>query len=59
MTFNDLKIYGLNSVAMAVSFTQVEQIFKIALLSVSIVYTVMKIIELVKKKKNEYKGEDS
>ena len=59
MSINDLKIYGLNSVAMAVSFTQVEQIFKIALLSVSIVYTVMKIIELVKKKKNEYKDEDS
>lgn len=59
MTFNDLKIYGLNSVAMAISFTQVEQIFKIALLSVSIVYTVLKIVELVKNKKNEHKGEDS
>ena len=52
MSFNDLKIYGLNSVAMAVSFTQVEQVFKIALLSVSIVYTVLKIVELIKNKKD-------
>jgi len=50
MNLKDIQLYALNSVAMAVSFTQVEQIFKIALLSVSIVYTVMKIIELVKKK---------
>lgn len=57
MSLNDLKLYSLNSLAMAVSFTQVEQIFKIALLSVSIVYTVMKIIELVKKK-NDGKNND-
>jgi hypothetical protein len=50
MNLKDIQLYALNSIAMAVSFTQVEQIFKIALLSVSIVYTVMKIIELVKKK---------
>ena len=59
MSIKDLELYALNSIAMAISFTQVEQAFKIILLSVSIVYTVMKIIELVKKKKNEYKGEDS
>lgn len=52
MNLKDLELYALNSVAMAVSFTQVEQIFKIALLSVSIVYTVMKIIELIKNKKD-------
>ena len=57
MNLKDLELYALNSVAMAVSFTQVEQIFKIALLSVSIVYTVMKIIELVKKK-NDGKNND-
>lgn len=59
MNLKGLELYALNSVAMAISFTQVEQAFKIALLSVSIIYTVMKIIELAKNKKNEYKGEDS
>ena len=53
MNLKGFELYALNSIAMAVSFTQVEQIFKIALLSVSIVYTVMKIIELVKKKKDD------
>jgi hypothetical protein len=50
MSLNDLKIYGLNSVSMALSFTEIEQGFKIILLCVSIVYTIMKIIELIKKK---------
>lgn len=52
MNIKDIQLYALNSVAMAVSFTQVEQVFKIALLSVSIVYTVLKIVELIKNKKN-------
>lgn len=50
MNLKDIQLYALNSVAMAVSFTQVEQGFKLVLLAVSIVYTVMKIIDLVKKK---------
>jgi hypothetical protein len=52
MSLKDFELYALNSVAMAVSFTQVEQGFKLVLLAVSIVYTVMKIIDLVKKKKD-------
>lgn len=52
MNLKDIQLYALNSVAMAVSFTQVEQVFKLVLLAVSIVYTVMKIIDLVKKKKD-------
>ena len=52
MSINDLKLYALNSIAMALSFTEIEQVFKLVLLSVSIVYTVMKIIELSKNKKN-------
>jgi len=59
MSLNDLKIYGLNSVSMALSFTEIEQGFKIILLCVSIVYTVMKIIELIKKKKNDNKTDNS
>jgi hypothetical protein len=53
MSFNDLKLYGLNSVAMAVSFSNVEATLKILLLCVSIVYTIMKTIQLIKKKNNE------
>lgn len=52
MSFNDLKLYGLNSVAMAVSFTNVENTLKILLLCVSIIYTILKTIELLKNKKN-------
>lgn len=48
MTFDDLKIYGLNSITMAISFSNVESTLKILLLCVSIVYTVMKTIELIK-----------
>jgi len=52
MSLNDLKLYGLNSVAMVVSFSNVEAILKILLLCVSIVYTIMKTIELIKNKKD-------
>jgi hypothetical protein len=52
MSLKDFELYALNSVAMAVSFTQVEQGFKLVLLAVSIVYTIMKIIDLVKNKKD-------
>jgi hypothetical protein len=59
MSLKDFELYALNSVAMAVSFTQVEQGFKLVLLAVSIVYTVMKIIDLVKKKKDDNKADNS
>lgn len=52
MSLNDLKLYGLNSVTMAISFSNVEATLKILLLCVSIVYTIMKTIELIKNKKN-------
>lgn len=52
MSISDLKLYGLNSVAMAISFTNVENTLKILLLCVSIIYTILKTIELLKKKNN-------
>jgi hypothetical protein len=52
MSINDFKIYALNSIAMVVSFSNVEAILKIFLLLVSIVYTIMKTIELLNNKKN-------
>lgn len=53
MSLNDLKLYGLNSIAMAISFSNVEATLKILLLCVSISYTILKTIELLKKKNNE------
>jgi len=53
MSLNDLKLYGLNSLAMAISFSNVESTLKIFLLCVSIIYTIMKTIELMKKKNDE------
>jgi hypothetical protein len=50
MNLNDFKLYALNSVAMVVSFTDVEAMLKIVLLCISIVYTVMKIVEMKNKK---------
>jgi len=53
MSLTDLKIYSLNTLAMAISFTNVENTLKIILLSASIIYTIMKTIELIKNKKNK------
>lgn len=58
MSINDLKLYALNSLAMAISFTNVENTLKIILLLASIIYTIMKTIELIKAK-NDNKGSDS
>lgn len=58
MSINDLKLYALNSLAMAISFTNVENTLKIILLLASIIYTIMKTIELIKAK-NDNKGQDS
>jgi hypothetical protein len=51
MSFNDLKLYTLNSVAMAISFTNVENTLKIVLLLISILYTIIKTVQVVKNKK--------
>jgi hypothetical protein len=51
MNIEDLKLTFLNSSALLVSFSNIEDILKIALLTVSIVYTVLKIIEMRKNKK--------
>ena len=52
MSINDLRIYALNTLTMAISFSNVEATLKILLLCVSIVYTIMKTIELIKNKKD-------
>jgi hypothetical protein len=59
MSLNDLKLYTLNSVAMAISFTNVENTLKIVLLLISILYTIMKTLQLMKNKNNDNKADNS
>ncbi len=51
MNIEDLKLTFLNGGAFLISFSNIEDILKIALLSVSIIYTILKIIDLRKNKK--------
>jgi hypothetical protein len=55
MSMNDLKLYALNTITMAISFTNIENTLKIILLCISILYTILKTFDLLanKKKKNE------
>ena len=50
MSLEDIRLYTLNASVMVVSFTNVERALKILLLCVSIIYTVLKIIEMKSKK---------
>lgn len=50
MSIEDIRLYTLNASAMAVSFTNAERTLKILLLCVSIIYTILKIIEMKSKK---------
>lgn len=47
MNQESLKIYVLNAITLAVSFTNLESFLKIVLLCISIVYTGMKIIDWI------------
>ena len=49
MDMNDIKMGFLNFTAFTVSFTDVEMWLKLTLLTVTIVYTVLKIIKLSEK----------
>jgi hypothetical protein len=50
MNINDLKILGCNACTMGICFTNAEGALKILLLCVSVIYTVLKIIEMKSKK---------
>lgn len=50
MNINDLKIGLINSVAFAISFSNIETYLKITLLVVSIILTILKIIDHFQKK---------
>ena len=53
MSHNDLKLYFFNAIAMALSFSNIENFLKIILLIASIFYTVLKTIETIKKRNDE------
>ena len=53
MTSSDLKIGIVNAVTFILSFSNIEVFLKITLLLFSIVLTALKIIEHLKKDKNE------
>jgi len=48
----DIKLGALNLITFMVSFSNIEQWLKLTLLLASIVYTVMKIINMSKQNKN-------
>jgi len=48
-----MKLYMLNSLALVITFTNVENILKLTLLILSIIYTGVKIYELFNKNTNE------
>ena len=54
MSTEDLKIYALNSVAVVVSFSEIQEILKLVLLIGSIVYTFQRVYANYKEyKKNK------
>lgn len=59
MSNTDLKLYTLNGVTMALSFSNMENTLKIVLLVASIFYTILKTVETLRKKNNDNKGDNS
>lgn len=55
MDFHTLRIYGMNTAAIAVTFTGVDQVVKLILLLATLVFTIVKTIDIVKgwKKKKQ------
>jgi len=53
MNNNDLKLAFINALTFGISFSAVENSLKIILLIASIIYTIQKIIETKKNKKNK------
>jgi uncharacterized membrane protein YesL len=55
MSHSDLKLYILNSTSFILSFSNIENTLKIILLLASIFYTLLKVVETLKGKKNDNK----
>lgn len=58
MSNNDFKLYTLNGVAVALSFSSIEGTLRILLVIASLFYTILKIVETLRKKKDDNKGSD-
>lgn len=58
MSNTDLRLYIVNSVTMALSFSNIENALKILLLVASIFYTLLKTVETLRKKKDDNKGDN-
>lgn len=58
MSNTDLRLYIVNSVTMALSFSNIENALKIVLLVASIFYTLLKTVETLRKKKDDNKGDN-
>jgi hypothetical protein len=58
MSNTDLRLYIVNSVTMALSFSNIESALKIVLLIASIFYTLLKTVETLRKKKDDNKGDN-
>ena len=55
---NDLKLYVLNIFSFAVSLSDIDIAMKFILLSLSIWYTIERLIKLRKENRDESKGKD-
>lgn len=55
MSHDDYKLLVINGATFIMSFTQIEQAFKIILLGFSIMYTLYKIIDLYDERKSRKK----
>ena len=53
MDQSSLKLYFLNLATLYLSFTNLESMLKIILLCVSIIYTIMKIVDWVKERREQ------
>ena len=58
MMLSDLKLYVLNILSFAISFSDIDVAMKFILLSLSIWYTAERLIKLRKENKDEPKGKD-
>ena len=58
MMLSDLKVYLLNILSFAVSFSDLDMVLKFVLLILSIWYTAERLIKLRKENKNEPQGKD-
>ena len=56
MDINTLKIYVANTATMAITFTGVNQAIKLILLIATLVFTIVKTIDIVKRCENNKKS---